>query len=337
MRKAIGLLSASLLLVLLFAGCSNQANAKVDDKVILRFGYASNSQPVIDAMNEFGRLVSEKTDGEVEVEYFPDGQLGGEVELIELTQTGAIDITKVSGSALEGFSRDYSIFGIPYLFNSEDHYFNVLEDKDIMNPIYQSTEDLGFVGLTYYDSGSRNFYMKDGPVETPDDLKGKKIRVMQSEIAIEMIQLLGGSPTPMGSDEVYSSLQQNIIDGAENNEFVLVTAGHGGVAKYYSYDSHTRVPDIIVINKKTLNDELTDEQREAVYEAAVESTEFQKEVFGDAIEIEKEQAVELYDVVFNEVDNKPFQDVVQPIHERFKNDEEFSELYEKIRSLGEHQ
>src|SRR5699024_4270633 len=130
--------------------------------------------------------------------------LGGERELIELTQTGAIDMTKVSGSALEGFSDIYSIFSIPYLFDDEEHYFNVLEDEDFMDAVYHSTEDQGMVGLTYYDSGSRNFYMTDGPVEEPDDIKGKKVRVMESEIAIRMVKLLGGSPTPMGSDEVYT-------------------------------------------------------------------------------------------------------------------------------------
>ena len=91
------------------------ADADVNETVTLRFAYASNSQPVIDAMNEFGRLVKEKTDGSVQIQYFPDGQLGGERELIELTQSGAVDFTKVSASALESFSKDYSIFSVPYL------------------------------------------------------------------------------------------------------------------------------------------------------------------------------------------------------------------------------
>src|SRR5699024_12441133 len=151
-------------------------------------------------------------------------------------------------------------------FDDEDHYFNVLEDEEFMDAVYHSTEDQGMVGLTYYDYGSRNFYMTDGPVKEPDDMKGKKVRVMESEIAIRMVKLLGASPTPMGSDEVYTSLQQGIIDGAENNEFVLVTAGHGGATKYYSYDEHTRVPDMVIINQETLN-RLTKEQKTAVYEA----------------------------------------------------------------------
>src|SRR5690625_1078998 len=262
MTRNISELLTSLLLFGILSGCSNVTKADSDNKEVLRFGYASNSQPVIDAMNKFGELITEKTHGEVEVEYYPDGQLGGERELIELTQSGAIDITKVSGSALEGFSDIYSIFSIPYLFDDEEHYYKVLEDEKIKETVYQSTEDQGIIGLTYYDSGARNFYMTDGPIEEPDDLKGKKVRVMASEMAIRTVELLGASPTPMGSGEVYTSLQQGIIDGAENNEFVLVTAGHGGATKYYSYDEHTRVPDMVIINQETLNG-LTKEQKTA--------------------------------------------------------------------------
>lgn len=332
MKKKFILFIAGFLMLPLIAGCSTSTAA--NDQIVLRYAYASNSQPVIDSMKEFGRLLEEKTNGEVSVQYYPDSQLGGERELIELTQTGAVDFTKVSGAALESFSKKYSIFGIPYLFDGEEHFYSVMENEEIMNPIYQSTSDLGFIGLTYYDSGQRSFYMSDGPVQSPEDLKGKKIRVMQSETAIKMVQLLGGTPTPMGSGEVYTSLQQGIIDGSENNEFVLVTAGHGEVAKYYSYDEHTRVPDIVVMNEASL-ERLTEEQREAVYEAAYESTEFQKKVWKDAVDNEKQIAIETHGVEFNTVENTdPFKEAVQPLHEEFKNSEEFSEIYESIMSLS---
>lgn len=332
MKKQLlsGLLLSAMGLVVL-SGCGT-TEASSEEQIVLRYAYASNSQPVIDSMVEFGRLVEEKTDGQVTVEYFPDGQLGSETELIELTQTGGIDFTKVSGSALEGFSKDYSIFSVPYLFDSEEHFFNVMENKAITDEIYNSTEELGFVGITYYDSGQRSFYMTDGPVNSLADLKGKKIRVMQSETAIKMVELLGASPVPMGSSEVYTSLQSNLINGAENNEFVLYTAGHGGVAKYYSYDEHTRVPDIVIMNSE-VKERLTDEQYEAVLAAAKESTEFEKAVFKDAVEEEKAIAEKEYGVVYNNVDTTDFLAAVQPLHEQFKNDKNYSELYQEIRSL----
>lgn len=332
MKKQLlsGLLLSAMGLVVL-NGCGT-TEASSEEQIVLRYAYASNSQPVIDSMVEFGRLVEEKTDGQVTVEYFPDGQLGSETELIELTQTGGIDFTKVSGSALEGFSKDYSIFSVPYLFDSEEHFFEVMENKAITDEIYNSTEELGFVGITYYDSGQRSFYMTDGPVNSLADLKGKKIRVMQSETAIKMVELLGASPVPMGSSEVYTSLQSNLINGAENNEFVLYTAGHGGVAKYYSYDEHTRVPDIVIMNSE-VKERLTDEQYEAVLAAAKESTEFEKAVFKDAVEEEKAIAEKEYGVVYNDLDTTEFLAAVQPLHEQFKNDENYSELYQEIRSL----
>ncbi|MGY0691455.1 TRAP transporter substrate-binding protein [Virgibacillus sp. FSP13] len=334
MKRNILVLLICTFIIVAFSGCSSKTLAK--DKVVLRFAYASNSQPVKDAMAKFGELLEKKTNGEVVVEYFPDGQLGGERELIELTQTGAIDITKVSGSALESFSKKYSVFGTPYLFDGEEHFYKVMENQEIMQPVYQSTKDLGFVGLTYYDSGQRSFYMTDGPVETPEDIKGKKIRVMQSETAIKMIDLLGGTAVPMGSGEVYTSLQQGIIDGAENNEFVLVTAGHGDVTKYYSYDEHTRIPDIVIINNETLKN-LTKEQREAVHEAAKESTEFEKSVWKKAVESEKEAAIKNHGVEFNQVNKKPFLEAVQPIHQEFKDDDDLGEIYQTIRSLSKNE
>src|SRR5699024_11522576 len=102
-----------------------------------------------------------------------------------------------------------------------------------------------------YRYGAWNFYLTDGLCEETDEIKGTKVRVMESEIAIRMVKRLGGSPTPMGSDEVYTYLQQGIIDGAENNEFVLVTAGHGGATKYYSYNEHTRVQEVVIISEET--------------------------------------------------------------------------------------
>ena len=173
--------------------------------------------------------------------------------------------------------------------------------------------------------------MTDGPINTPEDLKGKKIRVMQSETAIKMVELLGGSAVPMGSSEVYTSLQSNLIDGAENNEFVLYTAGHGGVAKYYSYDAHTRVPDVVIMND-AVKERLSDDQYEAVMEAAEESTAYEKSVFKEAVEKEKEIAVKEYGIVFNEVDIAPFQAAVQPLHDQFKNNATYSELYDMIRA-----
>ncbi|MGL4654191.1 TRAP transporter substrate-binding protein [Cetobacterium sp.] len=303
------------------------------EQIVLKFAYGSNSPVVKDAMAKMGKLLEEKTNGEVVVEYYPDSQLGGERELIELVQSGAIDFTKVAGAALESFSKVYSIFGLPYLFDNETHFHKVMQSEDIMRPIYTSTEEVGFRGLTYYDSGQRSFYMKNKQIKSPEDLKGMKIRVMQSETAIRMIQLMGGSPTPMPNGETYTALQQGIIDGAESNEFAITEARHGEVARYYSYDEHTRVPDIVIFGNKVL-EKLNDSQIEALYEAAYESTEFQKEKWGESVAQAREQSIKDFGMIYSDVTSKDaFKKLVQPLHEEFKINESISEIYNSIVNM----
>lgn len=297
----------------------------------LRFGYAQNATPTVEAMQKFGELVAEKTGGEVTVQFFPDGQLGGEREMIEMMQGGALDITKVSAGLLESFNPIYGVFPLPYLFNDQDHFYAAMDSADVMGPVYDSTRDTGFVGLTYYNSGARNFYTVDTPVQSVEDLKGLKIRVLQSPTAIRTIELLGATPVAMGQAEVYTSLQQGVLDGAENNEFALTVARHAEVAKHYSYDGHTRIPDVLLIGTATL-DRLTEEQRTAVQEAARESTEHHKSLWDAAIEAERKKAAEDFGVQFYEPEVAPFRDAVAPIYD--EQTDEAKALIQKIRDVG---
>jgi TRAP-type C4-dicarboxylate transport system substrate-binding protein len=135
-----------------------------------------------------------------------------------------------------------------------------MDDAEITEKIFMATEKAGFRAVTWLDAGTRNFYTVKKAIKSPEDLKGLKIRVQQSPTNIEMMKLLGGSATPMGFGEVYTALQSNIIDGAENNEMALTDNGHGDVCKYYSYDMHQMVPDILIGNDAFI-DELTDEEK----------------------------------------------------------------------------
>ncbi|NIZ10916.1 TRAP transporter substrate-binding protein [Pseudooceanicola sp. HF7] len=299
----------------------------------LRFAYASNATPTKEAMAKFGELVEEKTGGDVTVEYFPDSQLGGERELVEMVQGGLLDMTKVSGGLMESFSSVYGVFSMPYLFDDEAHFYTAMDDAEIMGPIYSATEGQGMVGLTYYNSGARNFYTSDSPVESVADLKGLKIRVMQSPTSIEMVKMLGGSPIAMGQGEVYTSIQQGVLDGAENNEYAVTVARHGEVAKYYSYDMHSRIPDILLISTATL-ERLSEENRKAVIEAAKESTEYHKELWGEAIEAEKAKAQEEFGVEFFYPDVAEFQAAVQPMYDELKSEPEKYAVYEQIRTVA---
>ena len=164
----------------------------------LKFAYASNATPTVEAMKKFGEILEQKTNGDITVQYFPDSQLGGERELVELVQAGTIDFTKVSGGLMESFAPVYGVFSMPYLFNSEEHFYKAMDDAQIMQPIYETTKDRGIVGLTYFNSGARSFYTVKKPVESVADLKGLKFRVMQSPTSIKMVQLLGATPIAMG-------------------------------------------------------------------------------------------------------------------------------------------
>ncbi|MFH4620023.1 TRAP transporter substrate-binding protein [Vibrio furnissii] len=299
---------------------------------ILRLAYAENSQPVKEALHYIGKAVEEKTNGSVMVQFFPDGQLGGERELVEMTQVGAIDLTKVSSGLLESFSPLYGVFSLPYLFESEERFYQVMDNPDIMGQVYRSTESQGFSGVGWYDSGARSFYMTRGPINTVADLRGKKIRVMQSETSIETMKLLGASPIAMGQAEVYTSLQQGIIDGAENNEFALTIARHGEVAKFYSYDMHTRIPDIVIMSTLTKR-KLTPDQLVALKEAITESVEVEKQAWKVEMEKTRELAQTQFGVQFNTVELAPFKAAVQPIYDKLKNKPQIYALYQQINQL----
>lgn len=300
-------------------------------QTVLRLAYAENSQPVKDALHFLGKQVEEKTAGEVKVIYFPDGQLGGERELVELAQVGVVDITKVSSGLMESFSPMYGVFSLPYLFADVKEYYQVMDNPGVMEPVYQSTAAQGFIGIGWYDSGARNFYMSKAPVRKIEDLRGKKIRVMQSETAIRTLKLLGASPIAMSQAEVYTSLQQGILDGAENNEFALTIARHGEVARFYTYDMHTRIPDILLMSNLTL-EKLTPEQQQIVKDAVKASIEFEKAAWDEEIEKTRQQAMKDFNVEFFDIDKKPFQDAVQPIYDGLKDKPALYSLYQNIQS-----
>lgn len=266
---------------------------------------------------------------------FQTGNWGGERELVELAQVGVVDITKVSSGLLESFSPYYGVFSLPYLFNSKAHFYAVMDNPNIMRPVYESTAPQGFTGIGWFDSGARNFYMSKGPIRSINDLKGKKIRVMQSETAITTLRLLGASPIAMGQAEVYTSLQQGILDGAENNEFALTIARHGEVARYYTYDMHTRIPDILLMSNLT-KEKLTPEQLAIVQQAVKDAIEFEKAAWDKAIEDTKQLAVSQFGVVFNDIDLAPFQQAVQPIYQNLESKPALNDLYQQIRAMESH-
>ena len=210
-----------------------------------------------------------------------------------------------------------------------------MDDEEVTGPIFESTKQAGFEAVTWLDAGTRNFYTVDKPIETVADLRGLKIRVQQSPTNVQMMNLLGGSATPMGFGEVYTALQSKIIDGAENNEMALTDNGHGDVCKYYSYDMHQMIPDILIGNNAFLEG-LSEEERAIFEEGFALVNSVQREEWVTAVENAKERAANEQGVNFLYPDTKPFQEACAPMHESMLAQyPELAPIYEKIQAYNE--
>jgi tripartite ATP-independent transporter DctP family solute receptor len=246
--------------------------------IVLKLAHGlDQNHPVHLAMLRMSELVRQKSDGTVELQVFPNGQLGAETECIEQVQNGALDMTKTSTAPMESFVPEMAILGLPYLFRDDEHCWRVLDGK-IGQELLAAGSSAGLRGLCFYDAGSRNFYTIDKPILTPQDLKGLKIRVQKSRTAMDMVSELGGSPTPIPWGELYTALQQKMVDGAENNLPSFHSNRHFEVCKHFSMDEHTRVPDILLISEKVWST-LPANVQKWVQEAAQESSKYQRELW----------------------------------------------------------
>lgn len=303
---------AGLTALSMLSGCGSAA---ADGRMIVRIGHnQSTNHPTHIALTAFEEFIEEKLGDKYNVEVYPSELLGSQNEMVQLTQTGAINFCVASNSLLETFSSDYSLFNLPYLFASSEAYHVSMDDENITGPIFESTKKAGFEAVTWIDAGTRNFYTVSKPIESPADLKGLKIRTQQSPTNVEMMRLLGGSATPMGFGEVYTALQSKVIDGAENNEMALTDNGHGDVCKYYSYDMHQMIPDILIGNIAFL-DGLSEEER-AIFEEGFELVNtVEREEWTKAVENAKDKAQNEQGVQFNYPDTAPFQEACEPLHQ----------------------
>lgn len=315
-------------------GCSKVDGAEEKVKVI-RVAHGQNEEhPQHKAMLEFEKYVEEKTNGEIDVQIFPNELLGATSQAVELSQTGAVDLVIAGLGTLESFNKSYTVLNLPYIMDSTEHYHEVMNDEEIMKPVYESTRQSGFVGLTWFDAGARNIYTTKKPIMKPEDLKGLKIRVQPSNSNVKMIQALGASPTPMSFGEVYTGLQQNVIDGAENNELALINNKHGEVAKHYSYNMHAMLPDILIASTDLLENKLTKEQAKIVMEAADYANKIEVDLWEDAAAEAKAKAEEM-GVQFYYPDIKPFQEKMKDLHAEYTKEESMKSMYDKIRAKGD--
>lgn len=314
----------------ILSGCGRAGGGKRIVRVSLG---QSETHPQYLGLVAFQEYVEERLGDRYEVQIFPNEILGATQRAIELTQTGAIDFVVAGTANLETFADVYEVFSMPYLFDSEESYLRAMQDQEYMQSIYRSTEEAGFEVLTWYNAGTRNFYAKT-PIRTPDDLKGKKIRVQQSPASVKMMQAFGAAASPMSFGEVYTAIQQGVIDGAENNELALTNNKHGEVAKYYTYNMHQMVPDMLVGNLKFLNG-LSPGERRIFEEAAALSTGVELREWEKQVEEARAIAKDQMGVEFIQVDVGQFKEKVLPLHqEMMKDNPAIVEVYRHFQEVN---
>ncbi len=308
--------------LLIFLGCSRDSSERV-----LKLAHVLDiSHPVHKGMVFMAERLAEISVGRMRIDIYPSGQLGQERDLIELLQIGSLAMTKVSTAPLEAFVPAMKIFGIPYVFRDHDHCWKIFTGP-IGQKLLLAGEKYFLRGMCYYDAGSRSFYTKERPVHSPADLDGLKIRVMKSNTAVKMVQALGGSPTPIPWGELYTSLQQGVVDGAENNPPSFYLSRHYEVCKYYSLDEHTSVPDILLMSTVVWTS-LSEQEQKWLQQAVDESVEYQKKVWkessDEAMKKVRESGVE---VIYP--DKGPFREAVKEMHESYKG----TSLYDLIQEI----
>lgn len=322
-----------LFIIMLIAGICFSCYGKASDNTkVLKLAHGLDvTHPVHQAMIFMAKQVHEKSGGSLRVEVFPSEQLGNEKECIEALQLGYLAMTKTSSGPMEAFVPKIKIFGLPYLFRDSEHFWKVC-----LGPIGKELLEAGSAkrlkGLCYYDAGARSFYAKQ-PINTPADLSKDgytlKIRVQNSPMAIDMVKTMGGSPTPISWGELYTALDQGVVDAAENNPPSFQLSRHYEVCKYYILDEHVMVPDMLIISTRVW-EKLSAEHQKILQEAVDESVTEQRKLWTVAVKKAME-VVKADGVTIIYPDKEPFQQSVKPMWDQHK--ELLGDLAERIREV----
>jgi tripartite ATP-independent transporter DctP family solute receptor len=328
MKRILTILAFVLLAIAFFMASSSGAASKI---VVLKLAETHpQDYPTTKGDYEFARLVKERTNGRIVIEVYHSKQLGEERAVIEQVQLGAIDMTRVSISAVSAFVRDLDAFQLPYLYRDAAHMWKVLNGP-IGEEILKKHEAFNFVGLGWFEAGSRNFYTKK-QVKAVGDLKGMKIRVQQAPLMVGMVEALGAVATPLPFGEVYSALQTGVVDGAENNWPSYLSTSHYEVAKYFITDEHTRVPEITIGSKKVF-DKMSKEDQAIIRKAMKDAQPYQFKLWVDFEKVAEKTVREKGSIitVVSPAEKKKFMDAMKPLYD--KQPPEILSVANKIRAV----
>ncbi|MFN3912498.1 TRAP transporter substrate-binding protein [Hyphomonas sp.] len=289
--------------------------------------------PTVTAVDEMARILRERTAGRLDIKTYAGGQLGSERDTLEITVFGGLDMNRVNLAPLNAIEPVTTVPALPFLFRSNAHMRRAL-DSAIGDEILASLTRHDLIGLCFYDSGDRNFYNTKRPIYTPADMKGMKIRVPNSDLYVSMIKALGADATPMSLAEVYQSLVQGVIDGAENNWPSYESGRHFEVAPYYTLSHHVIAPEVLVMSKRRW-DKLDKADQDLVRQAAKESVPFMRRNWDAEVE-EARTKLLAAGVKVNEIaDPSAFAAAMRPVWEKYVVSADQKRLVRQIEAMAE--
>jgi len=317
MKSAAGFVSTSLIAGVLVLGLGV---AEAQQKIVLKASDVHPAgYPTVAAVESMGKKLEQASNGRLSIAMYPSMQLGGEKEAIEQAQVGAIAFARVSVGALGPVVDDLNVFNLPYVFRNTAHMQQVIDGpigQELLDKVTSSGK--GLVGLAWMDAGARNFYDTKKPIRNIADLKGQKIRVMGNPMFVEMANAMGANGVPMGYDQVFTSLQTGVIDGAENNPPSFVFDNHYQVAKYYTVDEHLIVPEMLIISKKTF-DQLTPDEQASIKKFARDAQFEERKLWASYEQqaMDKANNAGIQIIQISNADKKAFQDAVKPVWDKY--------------------
>ena len=334
MKKLIAMLLV-LVMVVALGTTAFADDAKVGERVLQVAFNQTITNPEAQTLQWISDQLYDATEGRYSMEVFPDASLGDQAQTLEMVTTGILDMSLVGNAIIEPYSPDFAIVATPYIYDSIEHQQKVFEsDADALHALYATTEEHGFTVLCTYSLGARNLYTSKAPVTNPDELKGLKIRVMDSPTSINMMNAMGGVGTPMPQGDVYSAIQTGTLDGAENNIITYVDLVQYEVAPYYNYSGHLLLPDELVISNEVL-ESMSEEDQAALRKVCNESIPY---CFAkcDELRSDYQAKAEEMGVTFSECDIPAFQAKCQDLIQEVAGRTEITQgMYDLIMSLRE--
>ncbi|KAF7598808.1 MAG: C4-dicarboxylate ABC transporter [Candidatus Dactylopiibacterium carminicum] len=313
------------LLMTCFA-CGAFAQQKLELKVSEIWG---DDYPNTKALRHMSEVLAKQSNGRIDPKVYPNGTLGSEKEVIEQVKMGALAMARVPLNLLNNICEETIVPSLPFLFRSTDHLHKSL-DSAVGQEILSSCNSKGYIGLAYYDSGTRSIYAKKA-VKTLADTKGMKLRVQQSDVMVAMANAMGANPSPMPMGEVYVGLRTGLIDAAENNWPSYESSKHFESAKYYSRTEHLMNPEIVIFSK-VIWDKLSPADQKLIGDAAKESTTVQRKLWAEREKV-SEDIVRKAGSIITEVDKKPFQDAMVPVYAKFVTSPRMKDLVKRIQDV----